>query len=94
MIQLNHGKAQNLQYIANAAFLASVFADYLNETGVPGWYCGSNFMPISVLKDFATSQVTPPCKMSTILVYPIMICFFVHFTKYNLVIQKGIILNY
>lgn len=57
MIELNHGGPQNLQYTVNAAFLATVFADYLNATGVPGWYCGQNFMPISVLKDFATSQV-------------------------------------
>ncbi|KAK6136332.1 hypothetical protein DH2020_029903 [Rehmannia glutinosa] len=57
MIELNHGRAQNLQYVANAAFLASVFADYLNATGVPGWNCGPNFFPISVLKDFATSQM-------------------------------------
>ncbi|KAL1552149.1 Endoglucanase 12 [Salvia divinorum] len=72
MIQLNHGKAQNLQYTANAAFLASIFADYLNETGVPGWYCGSNFMSISVLKDFATSQINyilgdNPAKMSYVV---------------------------
>lgn len=57
MIELNHGGPQNLQYTVNAAFLATVFADYLNATGVPGWYCGQNFMPISVLKDFATSQI-------------------------------------
>ncbi|KAK6156435.1 hypothetical protein DH2020_010683 [Rehmannia glutinosa] len=57
MIELNHGRSQNLQYVANAAFLASVFADYLNATGVPGWNCGPNFFPISVLKDFATSQM-------------------------------------
>lgn len=54
---MNHGRAQNLQYTANAAFLASLFADYLNATGVPGWTCGGNFFPLSVLKDFATSQV-------------------------------------
>lgn len=57
MIELNHGRAQNLQYVANAAFLASVFADYLNATGVPGWTCGPDFFTISVIKDFATSQV-------------------------------------
>ncbi|KAK4480221.1 hypothetical protein RD792_013283 [Penstemon davidsonii] len=57
LIQLNHGGAQNLQYVSNAAFLASLFADYLNATGVPGWNCGSDFHPISVLKDFAASQM-------------------------------------
>ncbi|KZV33598.1 endoglucanase 12 [Dorcoceras hygrometricum] len=58
MIELNHGRAQNLQYVANAAFLASVFADYLNASGVPGWNCGPSFIPISALKDFAASQIS------------------------------------
>lgn len=57
MIQLNHGKGQPLQYVANAAFLASVFADYMNATGVPGWYCGSSFMSLDVIYKFATSQM-------------------------------------
>ncbi|KAJ8557442.1 hypothetical protein K7X08_003067 [Anisodus acutangulus] len=38
LLQLNHGRGQ-LQYVANAAFLASLFVDYLNATGVPGWNC-------------------------------------------------------
>ncbi|KAH6825455.1 Six-hairpin glycosidases superfamily protein [Perilla frutescens var. hirtella] len=47
MIQLNRGRAQNLQYTANAAFLASVFSDYLNAMGVPIWYCGrGTFSPL------------------------------------------------
>jgi len=54
---LNHGQPQSLQYVVNAAFLASLFADYMEAKGVPGWYCGPNFFPISVLKAFATSQV-------------------------------------
>ncbi|KAG8380370.1 hypothetical protein BUALT_Bualt06G0008400 [Buddleja alternifolia] len=57
MIELNHGQAQPLQYVANAAFLASVFADYMNASDIPQWQCGPNFIPISVLKDFATSQM-------------------------------------
>ncbi|KAL8052278.1 hypothetical protein ABFX02_06G201803 [Erythranthe guttata] len=57
LIELNHGGAQDLQYVANAAFLATVFADYLNATGTPGWYCGNDFFRISVLKDFAASQL-------------------------------------
>ncbi|KAL8557746.1 hypothetical protein ACS0TY_005016 [Phlomoides rotata] len=74
MIELNHGRAQNLQYVANAAFLASVFADYLNATGVPGWYCGPTFYKIKVLKDFATSQIKyilgdNPLKMSYVVGY-------------------------
>lgn len=58
MIQLNHGKPQNLQYVANAAFLASLFVDYLNATGVPGFNCGPNFIPLHDLRAFATSQVS------------------------------------
>ena len=57
MIELNRGRPQNLQYIANAAFLASVYADYLNATGLTGWFCGSTFLSLNVLKDFATLQV-------------------------------------
>lgn len=74
MIELNHGRAQNLQYVANAAFLASVFADYLNASGTPGWYCGPTFYKINVLKDFATSQIKyilgdNPLKMSYVVGY-------------------------
>ncbi|XP_051119829.1 endoglucanase 12 [Andrographis paniculata] len=57
MIDLARGKPQNLQYIANAAFLSSLFADYLNGTGVPGWQCDNKFFRISTLKDFAASQI-------------------------------------
>ncbi|KAL0286949.1 UNVERIFIED_CONTAM: Endoglucanase 12 [Sesamum angustifolium] len=74
MIELNHGKAQNLQYVANAAFLASVFADYLNASGIPGWNCGPDFVPLTVLKDFATSQMNyilgaNPMNMSYVVGY-------------------------
>ncbi|KAG6391021.1 hypothetical protein SASPL_148767 [Salvia splendens] len=41
MVELNRGRPQNLQYVANAAFLASVYADYLNATGIPGWFCAN-----------------------------------------------------
>ncbi|KAK3031000.1 hypothetical protein RJ639_036850 [Escallonia herrerae] len=57
LIQLNHGRGQNLQYVANAAFLASLFADYLNATGIPGWNCGPSFISLDVLRSFATSQI-------------------------------------
>ncbi|KAF9610608.1 hypothetical protein IFM89_023496 [Coptis chinensis] len=36
LILLNHGRPQSLQYVANTAFLAFLFADYMNATGVPG----------------------------------------------------------
>lgn len=57
LIQFNNGQPQSLQYVANAAFLASLFADYMQGVGVPGWYCGSTYFPLSALKTFATSQV-------------------------------------
>ncbi|KAJ8639302.1 hypothetical protein MRB53_015996 [Persea americana] len=74
MIQLNHGRPQPLQYVANAAFLASLFADYLNATGVPGWFCGPNYFSSDVLRRFATSQVdyilgANPMKMSYVVGY-------------------------
>ncbi|GAU18565.1 hypothetical protein TSUD_325570 [Trifolium subterraneum] len=33
LIQLNHGRPQSLQYVVNAAFLASLFADYMEAKG-------------------------------------------------------------
>lgn len=57
LIQLNHGRHQSLQYVVNAAFMASLFADYMEARGVPGWNCGPNYIPRSDLKSFATSQV-------------------------------------
>ena len=57
LIQLNHGKPQSLQYVANAAFLASLFVDYMNASSIPGWYCGPNFIRAETLRSFATSQV-------------------------------------
>ncbi|KAG4906844.1 hypothetical protein AAZX31_20G054000 [Glycine max] len=72
LIQLNHGQPQSLQYAANAAFMASLFADYMLEIDVPGWQCGSTYFPISALKAFATSQIEyilgkNPMKMSYIV---------------------------
>ncbi|KAJ6832420.1 endoglucanase 10-like [Iris pallida] len=57
LIQLNHGRPQPLQYVANAAFLASVFSDYLEAADTPGWYCGPNFYSIDVLRNFAKRQI-------------------------------------
>lgn len=57
LIELNHKGGQSLQYVANAAFLASIFADYLTASGVPGWNCGPTFISSNVLRSFATSQV-------------------------------------
>ncbi|XP_045822932.1 endoglucanase 12-like [Trifolium pratense] len=74
LIQLNHGRPQSLQYAVNAAFLASLFADYMEAKGVPGWNCGPNYFSRSVLKAFATSQIEyimgkNPMNMSYIVGY-------------------------
>ncbi|XP_050205173.1 endoglucanase 7 [Mercurialis annua] len=57
MIQLNHGKPQPLQYVANAAFLTSLFVDYLNASDIPGFECGPAFITLADLRSFATSQI-------------------------------------
>lgn len=57
LIQLNHGMPQPLQYVANAAFLASVFSDYLEASDTPGWDCGPHFYSIEVLRSFARTQI-------------------------------------
>lgn len=57
LIQLNHGQGQPLQYVANAAFLANLFVDYMDATDIPGWSCGPHFIEASKLRDFATSQI-------------------------------------
>lgn len=74
MIQLNHGGGQPLQYVANAAFLASLYADYMNASGVPGWYCGPSFITLKTIRSFATSQIdyilgANPSKMSYVVGY-------------------------
>ncbi|XP_047336586.1 endoglucanase 12 [Impatiens glandulifera] len=57
LIELNHGGGQPLQYVVNAAFLASLFVDYMNATSVPGWSCGPTFIPLDELRSFAKSQI-------------------------------------
>ncbi|KAJ4764664.1 Endoglucanase [Rhynchospora pubera] len=74
LIQLNHGRPQPLQYVVNAAFLASVYADYLEAADTPGWYCGPNFYSTDVLRDFAKTQIdyilgNNPRKMSYVVGY-------------------------
>nr|GMD48537.1 endoglucanase 25-like [Ipomoea batatas] len=57
LIQLNYGAPQPLQYVVNAAYLATLFSDYLAAADTPGWYCGPNFYSIHVLRQFAQTQV-------------------------------------
>ncbi|XP_019152465.1 PREDICTED: endoglucanase 12 [Ipomoea nil] len=74
LIQLNHGQGQPLQYVVNAAFLASLFADYMEVTDVPGMNCGPYFIPLDVLQGFAISQINyilgeNPLKFSYVVGY-------------------------
>lgn len=57
LIQLNHGRPQPLQYVVNAAFLATVYSDYLDAADIPGWYCGPNFYSTDILREFARTQI-------------------------------------
>ncbi|XP_044497650.1 endoglucanase 12-like [Mangifera indica] len=72
MIELNHGKAQPLQYMATAAFLASLYVDYLNASNIPGINCGPTFISLDQLRNFSTSQMDyilgeNPLKMSYVV---------------------------
>ncbi|KAJ8529691.1 hypothetical protein K7X08_036526 [Anisodus acutangulus] len=74
LIQLNHGRPQPLQYVVNAAFLATLFSDYLAAADTPGWYCGPNFYSTDVLRKFAETQIDyilgkNPRKMSYVVGY-------------------------
>ncbi|KAJ9171756.1 hypothetical protein P3X46_015075 [Hevea brasiliensis] len=57
MIQLNHGRPQPLQYVVNAAFLATLYSDYLEGELISGWQCGPEFYTNEALRDFARSQI-------------------------------------
>lgn len=60
LIQLNHGKPKPLQYVVNAAFLATLYGDYLeaaDNTNSDGMFCGPSFYSIDVLREFAKTQV-------------------------------------
>ncbi|GMH11425.1 hypothetical protein Nepgr_013266 [Nepenthes gracilis] len=74
LAQLNNGGSDPLQYVVNAAFLANLFADYMNATGVPGFYCGPYYVPASSLRSFAKSQIDyilgkNPLKLSYVVGY-------------------------
>ncbi|GKD04191.1 endoglucanase 12, partial [Tanacetum coccineum] len=56
LIELSEGRPQNLQYVVNAVFLASLYGDYLDGVNIPGWYCGTTFIPLKTLRDFASYQ--------------------------------------
>ncbi|MCL7027938.1 hypothetical protein MKW94_029110 [Papaver nudicaule] len=57
LILMNRAGFKNLQYAANAAFIAALYFDYMKAMGVPGWYCGPQYIDADDLYKFATSQV-------------------------------------
>ncbi|XP_042414357.1 endoglucanase 9-like isoform X1 [Zingiber officinale] len=57
LIELNHGNPKPLQHVVNAAFLTTLYSDYLETADAPGWYCGPNFYPAGALRDFARTQI-------------------------------------
>uniref|UniRef100_A0A0D6QVU2 Endoglucanase n=1 Tax=Araucaria cunninghamii TaxID=56994 RepID=A0A0D6QVU2_ARACU len=57
LIQLNHGGPRPLQYVVNAAFLASLYSDYMYTGDIPGFYCGPNYISREVLRNFSRSQM-------------------------------------
>ncbi|GJN02455.1 hypothetical protein PR202_ga19807 [Eleusine coracana subsp. coracana] len=72
LAQFNHGAGQPLQYVVANAFLAALYADYMETISVPGWYCGPNFMSTDVLRGFVRSQLDyilgkNPMKMSYVV---------------------------
>ncbi|KAI3899151.1 hypothetical protein MKW92_016638 [Papaver armeniacum] len=56
LIQINGGAPQPLQFVVQAEFLATLYADYLDAAGIPGWYCGLNFYTTQVMHDFAKTR--------------------------------------
>nr|GEU90638.1 endoglucanase 12-like [Tanacetum cinerariifolium] len=55
LINLNQGQVQNLQYVVNAMFLASLYVDYWDALKADSMYCGSS-IPVKKLREFAISQ--------------------------------------
>lgn len=52
-----YGQGQQLQYAVANSMLASLYAEYMKATDVPGWYCHGTFYPAETLNDWARSQV-------------------------------------
>ncbi|PKU76103.1 endoglucanase 12-like [Dendrobium catenatum] len=74
LIQLNRRNLQPLPYAVNAAFLATLYADYMNDSNIPGWYCGASYISALTLRKFAASQVkyilgANPMNMSYVVGY-------------------------
>ncbi|GJU91341.1 endoglucanase 12-like protein [Tanacetum coccineum] len=50
-------QVQNLQYVVNAVFLASLYVDYWDALKDDSMYCGSTSIPVKKLREFAISQM-------------------------------------
>lgn len=59
LILFNPNATQHLPAAVNAAFLATLYADYLKAAGVPVIQCGPNWFPPDALRNFSRSQVLP-----------------------------------
>jgi endoglucanase len=58
LILFDEKRPQPLPAVANAAFLAALYADYLEAADMPIWQCGPNQFGINILRNFSQSQVT------------------------------------
>ncbi|KAG0617382.1 hypothetical protein M758_5G185800 [Ceratodon purpureus] len=57
LIIFNRNATQHLPAAANAAFLATLYADYLKAADVPVIQCGPNWFSPDVLRNFSQTQV-------------------------------------
>ncbi|BBM99915.1 endoglucanase [Marchantia polymorpha subsp. ruderalis] len=68
----NNGKPAPLQYTANAAFLAALYADYMTTADIPGWPCDTRWIESEALRNFSRSQIdyilgNNPARMSYVV---------------------------
>lgn len=63
------GNPGTMFYSVNSVFIAALYADYMDEADVRGWYCGNSifqdFHKVEELRVFARSQVSLPSRLST-----------------------------
>ncbi|KAH9545068.1 hypothetical protein CY35_12G029600 [Sphagnum magellanicum] len=57
LILFDERRPQPLPAVANAAFLAALYADYLEAADMPIWQCGPNQFGINILRNFSQSQI-------------------------------------
>ncbi|WCJ22284.1 glycosyl hydrolase 9A1 [Euphorbia peplus] len=57
LIQLHPRRPRPLQYVVNAAFMATLYSNYLESNLISGWQCADKFYRIEDLRNFAQSQI-------------------------------------